>query len=460
MRALLIAGLLSAWSGSFASAGQDPARAPLPDAPPIVHEPMPPHQSTRAATGPPLTLKAALDEALLRNPDLLVLRAQFEAARHRPAQEQSLAAPTFEAQIWQGPLRSLNPAETNMYMLTVTQSLPGRGKRDLRAAVAAKDADMASSEIAVRARETVDAVKRTYAALFVARAAIDVHLDSVDLLRQFADVSSVKYATGRIPQQDVLKAVGEIAKLHADLLLLDEHARLAAAELNTLLDRPPDTPIGALTASDDRVLLTPVDELQRLAGDGDVQPELRAAQVGVERAQAALAVATREARPDFSVSGGYMLLPHDRDAWTGTIGVTWPTAPWARGKLDAQRAEASAHIDAARARQHSAATRIRLAIYDAYVRVKTAEQRAALARTTVIPQARQTLESSRIAYQTDRVDLLAVIDSERMLLEAQMSYYRALGDLAQARADLERSAGVELTPAMLGPAPGVSEEAR
>lgn len=41
-----------------------------------------------------------------------------------------------EAQIWQWPLNTLNPANTDMYMFMVTQDLPGRGKRDLRAAVA------------------------------------------------------------------------------------------------------------------------------------------------------------------------------------------------------------------------------------------------------------------------------------------------------------------------------------
>ena len=93
----------------------------------------------RVYDGPPLTLRGAVDEALQRNPSLIVLRAQFEAARHRPAQERYLAPPSFEAQIWQWPVTTLNPLNTNMYMFTVQQELPGRGKRALRAAVAEKD---------------------------------------------------------------------------------------------------------------------------------------------------------------------------------------------------------------------------------------------------------------------------------------------------------------------------------
>jgi outer membrane protein, heavy metal efflux system len=401
---------------------------------------------------PPLTLDAALTEALEKNPELIVLRRQFDAARQRPAQEEAFAAPTFEAQIWQWPLRTVNPADTNMFMFTVRQELPGREKRQLRAAVAAKDSEMAASDVAVRARAIVDEVKRAYADLYLARRTAEIHVASVDLLHQFADASSIKYEAGRISQQDVMKAVVEISKVHDDLLMLDAQARLAAARLNTLLDRPADAPIGALGEPDERSLITPVAELQQLALDR--QPELHAAQVGIERAQAELAVAQRDYKPDFSVGGGYMLLPRDRDAWTGSIGITWPTAPWSRGKLDARRAEASAQVDAARARARATASRIRLAVFDAYVRVKTAERRVALLRGTVIPQSEQTLESARLAYQTDRVAFLSLIDNQRTLLDSRLNYYRALSDLAQARADLERATGVEITPAMLDPASG------
>ena len=43
-----------------------------------------------------------------------------------------------------------------------------------------------------------------------------------------------------------------------------------------------------------------------------------------------------------------------------------------------------------------------------------------LLRTTILPQAQQTLDVSRIAYQTDAVDFQAVIDNERTLLDAQL----------------------------------------
>src|SRR5207253_316972 len=105
--------------------------------------------------GPPLTMKAALDEALARNLDLAALGAQIRVARERPAQERSLAPPMLEGTIWQWPIDSINPANTNMYMFMVGQELPGRGKRDLRAAVAEKDVALAQTDVAIRARQIV-----------------------------------------------------------------------------------------------------------------------------------------------------------------------------------------------------------------------------------------------------------------------------------------------------------------
>jgi outer membrane protein TolC len=399
--------------------------------------------------GPPLTLREAVDEAFAKNLDLIALRRQLETMRLRPAQERFLAPPMLEAQIWQWPLNTINPWNTNMYMFMVSQEIPGRGKRALRTAVAEKDATLADIDVAVRARQIIDEVKQSYADLFIARQAIDIHLASADLLRQFADVSQLKYTTGRISQQDVLKAVLELSRLHDDLIKFQQQADLARVRLNVLLNRAPDAPIGPLAAGSETILNATLQDLQRLAAEQ--QPELRLAQVQVEQAEAQLAVTKSDYKPDFSVTGGYLLMPNQTDAWLGKIGVTWPRAPWSRGRIDARVAEADAAIETAKARQRSMEAMVRLAVQQAYVRVKAAEQRAALLRTTILPQSRQTLDVSRVGYQTDRVEFLALLDSERTLLDAQLEYFRAISDQQQALADLERALGTDLSPGMTTP---------
>ena len=400
----------------------------------------------RVDEGPPLTLSGAIQEALSRNPMLIALRRQFDAVRHRPAQERFLMPPSFEAQIWQWPVDTINPLNTNMYMFTMRQELRGRDKRHLAAAVAEKDVELTAAEIALRARDVVREVTRAYADLALARRAIDIHLESVGLLRQFADLSSVKYAAGRTSQQDVLRSVVNLSTLHEELVMHEESEAGAAARLNTLLDRDPQSPVGPLAEPREDVALPASAELQRLAIEQ--QPELRAARLGVERAQAALAVVDREYRPDFFVGGGYMLTPRQAGAWTASVGMTWPNAPWSRGRLDARKAEAAADVEAAAARVHATERGIQLAVHDAYVRAIASGRRALLLRGTIVPQSVQTLEVSRVAYQADRADLRALIDNQRTLLDARLNYYRALSDRELALADLERAVGAAI--------PGVS----
>ena len=390
----------------------------------------------------PLTLQVALDEALTRNPRLIVLRRQYEAMQHRPEQALALPPPSFEAQIWQWPINTLNARNTNMYMFTVGQSLPGFGKRDLRALVAEKDAELSLAAIAVEARDIIDQVKHVYSELFLARRDMDIHHANLNLLRQVVDVSEAKYVSGGSSQHDSLKAVVELSRLYEHFVLLGEQERLAQAHLNTLLDRAPDAPVGVLMEPKEEVPLPPLADLQRLALD---QPDLRLARLAVERAETVLAAEREETKPDFFVKGGYMLMPNMPDSWTATMGITWPTAPWSRGKFAARINEAEAEVATVRARYTHTESTVRLAVDTAYVRAQAARERVALLRTSIVPQTDQMLAVSRVAYQTNQADLLTVIDNQRLLLDAERSIYRALNDLEQARADLERAVGVDIT---------------
>jgi outer membrane protein, heavy metal efflux system len=400
------------------------------------------HEGVRQYDGPPVSLQSLLEQALDKNPDLAALREQIAVVRQRPNQERGLNPPMAEATIWQWPINTLNPANTNMYMFMLDQDVPGRGKRGLRAAVAEKEIALAQTDVTIRARQIVDEITQAYAALFIARKAIDVHLSSVELLREIADVAQAKYTTGRISQQDVLKPVVELSKLHNDIITFDEQASLATARLNVLLNRSPETPIGPLVEPAEQMLLPATADLQRMAVDR--QPELQRVRVEIERADAELAVAKRDDKPDFNVQGGYMLMPNQTDGILARVGITWPNAPWSRGKIDAHIAERTAAVEETKARERAMENRVRLAVQEAYVRAKSAQDRAALLRTTILPQSRQTLEVSRVAYQTDRVDFQSVLDNERMFLDAQLDYFRALSDFTQALGDLERAVGTDL----------------
>ncbi len=404
---------------------------------------LPPLERPAPYAGPPLTLSDAIEEALQRNPALIALRREFGAVRQRSAQSQFLSPPTFSAQIWQWPINTLNPLNTNMYMLLIEQEIPGRGKRDLRTAVAQKDADLASNDVTVSAQQVLSDLKHAYATLLVARSAANVYGESAVVLRQLADVAESKYASGRISQSDVLKPV------RRTLEAVRRCADVSAAGGSGV--RPVELADGTsggwrrsarCVMRPTHVELPAMSALFQLATDH--QPELQAARLTIERAKAEVAVANGDTKPDFMLQGGYMVTPRGTDAWTAQVGITWPSAPWVRGRIDARIAETTAEVSAADARLQAAEQALRLTIRQAYIRVQNAEQRAALLQTAILPQSRQTLEVSRIAYESDRIDFLTLLENQRTLLAEQLDYFRVLADLAEARADLERAVGIDL----------------
>jgi hypothetical protein len=69
-------------------------------------------EGPRQYDGPALSLPAALDEALAKNPEVLALRAQLPVVRTRSAQERALMPPTLEATVWQWPMRASGSRRT------------------------------------------------------------------------------------------------------------------------------------------------------------------------------------------------------------------------------------------------------------------------------------------------------------------------------------------------------------
>lgn len=393
----------------------------------------------RTYDGPSLTLRQAVEEALAGHPDLAALRAEAEVAAVRPLRERILMPPMFEGQIFQWPFDTANPANAQV-MLTLSQEFPGRGKRDLRVALAEKQAAISGNEVSVRAAVLAGEVRRAHADLYLARQSLEVFDATIGVLQQVVSVAEAKYATGRATQQDMVKALVEIARVEEQIVMATEEAGMAEIKLNTLLGRAPDAPVGPIAPPDAPTSLPDAADVQRVAREG--QPELRGIDLELAASEAARAVAERETKPDWIVKGGYMFMPDMTDAWTATVGVTWPRAPWARKRIDAETLEARRMADAARARRRALENRVGQMVQEALVRARSAIDRAELIRTSVLPQLEHSLDIVLAAYQTNRLGFTDLLDTERMLLDARLDYYRALNRRDVALADLDQAVGM------------------
>ena len=384
----------------------------------------------------PLTLAAAVSEAMERNPELAALRQEYEAMRATPAVERYLDPPMVEAQIWGWPVTTLNPARTDMFMFMAEQQLPGRGKRTAKVLVAERDAEVSRQAVPVRANDILASIRQAFVELALARDLVDRYASQTTLLEDIAETATLRYAAGEGPQQHTVTAIVEIANIENARISAEERAQTAETTLNTLLGRPPAQPIEPLapTAS----LVSPADAESRALA---AHPEVVMVETMVAREEAELERLRGERRPDFVVGGGYMLTPGEAGAWTARAGITWPNAPWSRGRLGAQIEVQTRRVEAARARRAVVAARIRETVRAAIVRMSAAERQLRLIDTTMLPQIEHAFELSRIAYAAGEGDFADVLEARRMWLMTEVDYAEATAKLARAHADLDAAAG-------------------
>ncbi len=391
---------------------------------------------------PPLSLEAAVTAAVARHPDLPAIGAAADAARARAPVERELMPPMVELQAFQWPRDRWSPRDAQ-WMLMLSQEFPGRGKRALREASMRAEADAMAAEAPMRVREIAAEVARAYVELRAAREELEALAEAATVIRQGVDAAEARYAAGRGMQSDVLAGIVELSRLREEEVMAGERARMAASQLNVLLGRGPDAAIGALDASPATLQPPALADLEARVLAGHPEQSLVERQVG--RAEAGVAVARAESRPDFVVQGGYMSMPGMPDAFTGRVGITWPNAPWTKRRTAAMVAAAEAEVKAAAARRDAVAQRLRLMAQELIVRADAAQQRARVLEDTVLPRTGHALEIARIAYQADRGELMPMIDAQRMLVETRLRIRRALADRDRALAELRALTG-ELDP--------------
>ena len=387
-------------------------------------------------TPPALSLRGAIAEALTRNPELIALRQQYEAARAAPVLERYLAPPMLEAQIWGWPITTLNPARTDMYMLTAEQELPGKGKRAARTLVAQREAEISQQLIAVRANQILSDLRQAYVDLAFTRKAFDVYAQQTNLLQEITETATLRYAAGEGVQHHTVVALVDVAGVEKERIAAEARAQATEARLNTLLGRLPSQPVEPLEPV---VSTLQVQEAEQLALAR--HPDVAMVEAEVAREEAELERLRGERRPDYVVGGGYMLVPGEAGAWTARAGITWPNAPWSRGRLNAAIDLQSKRVDAAKARRAVIAAQLRGGIREAVVRLNAAERHVRLIESTVLPQIEHAFELTRLAYATGEGPFTEILETRRTLLSTQLEYLEAQANVARARADLETAAG-------------------
>lgn len=396
----------------------------------------------------PENLALLVSTALANNSELKSSEARWQMFKNSVVQAGALDDPMLMLKIQNGvatdPFNFRREAMTAK-VIGISQQLPFWGKRGLKQEIAAKNAEVYRWQVEERKLELVRMVKETYYQMYLTDKFQDIINRNIRVIDDFITLAETKYSVGQGAQQDLFKSQVERSKMLDMKITLEQKRKSFEIALNSLLFRPPETPVGRIADFEIKPLTLSPGNLRAAAVEK--RPVLKSLQAQIDKGEATHKLAGREFYPDFNVSFEYM----QRDPAMGgegldmySLGVTF-NLPLQRERRHAMVAEADSEVSMAAEELNSLRNSIGSAISDLIAVLERRAKLVALYKTGIIPQAEQSLESAVIGYRVNKVDFLTLLDSRITLFNYERELYESQAEYMMKLAQLEAVAGVELT---------------
>lgn len=400
--------------------------------------------STQAEAGAaPFDLEEAERTALEANPEIQVAVRRLSMAQAHLPIAGALDDPMAMYRGWGVPLKRPWDYNAAQNMFSLSQTFSSRAKRSLRTDLAQSDVDQAKANLDAVRLDVRVRVRKAFYDLLVTEEEVRIHAQHVGIAQQAIGAARIKYTTGSVPQQDVLKAQMAMTQLAEHMIRFERDAEMARARLNTLLGKRPDAPI---QVRGEHALSAPLPSLDSLTATAlETRPDLAAARATADRSHKEQRLAKTAYSPDLTLSAGYMLMPTGQDFRNAYMVEGTMNLPWLnRKKHDAEIAEAAAKATEQDAELNSLENSARGQIAEALADAKSAQKMALLYQDQLKPQAEATLQASVIAYENNKTGFLDLLDSQMKVVDLDLAWAQAMGDFDARLADLEMTTGAPI----------------
>lgn len=381
-----------------------------------------------------LTLAAALDQALKRNPDLIASGFALNAAQARGVQAGLRPNPelTLEFENFAGSKASADALETTLAM---SQVIELGGKRRLRVAVAEADRELVAAEQRAHQLDLLAEVTRRFVEVAAAQQRLNFVREAQGVATQSHEAISQRVAAARSPVAELSRARISLLRANIELAQAQSNLRTARYQLAaTFGDVEPQfaTVRAELFAFRDSQPFNAW--IAQLAGGAEA---LRFA--SAERLRdAELRLAQAQSRPNLSVSLGVRHFS-DLDGTALVAGVSMPIA-WSDRNQGAI-AEGRAQLARTQAERTAALGRARATLVALHQEMEAAQARATALRNLALPEAREALAQTRTGYERGRFSFLDLTSAQSEVLEIGLAAIDAAADHHRLRAELERLTG-------------------
>jgi outer membrane protein, heavy metal efflux system len=401
------------------------------------------------ASAQPLTIAAAIDEAVQHNLSLLAARssltiadAQMVSARLRPNPVASVSADHLDL-LGTG-FDEANNGGPPEIAVRVDLPLERGGKRNARIAVATAVRSQAEAQFADAVRTLRQDVTLACIDVMTAQALHALMADTLRTYEQLARVNKARVVAGSIPGFEATRSEVAMLQFRATVVRADLDLAKATAQLRTLLGRPPEAPLqiaDVLTIAVGETVTDDLADVESLALRS--RPDLLALQLVQARSVADLRLQEALGRVDYTVGAEY----RRQQGFSGrsnSLGFFFSTPLPLLNRNQGEIARAGAERDQASqliaARRAQVIADVRSAHHDYTV---TRELVAGIERDLLVPAGRAR-DISSYTYQAGGGTLLELLDAQRAFNETMQTYVDAQANLRRAIARLNAAAGTEV----------------
>ena len=394
----------------------------------------------------PVKLAELLAEAERNNPQIQAARHNWQAVQQTPSQVSTLPDPQFVLQHLSvgspRPFAGYTNSDFAYLGLGFSQDIPYPGKLRLRGDVAKKDAEVSQQQYESVRRVVLTELKTAYFELAYLSKRRAIFEGNRQLLQQVEQAAEARYRSGMGNQQELIQSQLQQTKLLREITENELERGKTEAVLKQLLSRPQSSAdIEAIELSETGMTQS-YDELLSAAKAGN--PEMASAQKAAEKQGLQVDLAKKDFYPDFNLQ--YMWQRTDptqfRAYYMVTFGVRVPI--YRKRKQQPELAQAEADQNRARSEYEMQSQHIAFELRQQYLEAEKSEELLKIYREGLIPQAHAELQAGLAAYQSNRLDFQALLNSFLDVLKLDEEYWQALSQHETALAQIEGITGLSL----------------
>lgn len=375
---------------------------------------------------------------LERNPTIEQMRAAATAAQARYPQAISLDDPLFGFATAPGSIGSTNAGYAGRAELS--QKFPYPGKRFLRGQVVQREANAAVQDVDDVRLQLIEAAWSAYADYFLTERALALNDENLKRARELRQNAATRVKNAQAPQQDILQADVEIARLQERTVILERARQVSKARLNTLMHYPPDAFLPVPQRGAAQLTIPAAQDLRARALLA--RPDAKALVERVASEEAAVALAQREYKPDVELLAAY------DSFWQGSEGrpLQWQVGarinlPVRLSRRSGAVIEAQAGVATRRADLSRLSDQIGLQVQEAYELAQENIKVLSLYDKTLIPAAEANIKEAIASYATGKVPFVALVEAQRNLINLKDRHAELLAESLRRKAALERAVG-------------------